>query len=96
MGNAGSILSGPTAFGNCLTSNLPSQLVALPSKIDYLLSDVKIYNLAVPVKPVAVIYPTTSSHVVAAIKCASQYQVKVQAKSGGHSYANFGKHDWQL
>ncbi|KNG45573.1 carbohydrate-binding module family 18 [Stemphylium lycopersici] len=47
------------------------------------------YNLRVPFKPAAIVLPTTNQHVQDAVKCAAQAGMKVQAKSGGHSYANF-------
>ncbi|KAI3394755.1 hypothetical protein diail_2284 [Diaporthe ilicicola] len=56
----------------------------------YQLSWVKPYNLAVDVTPEAVIRPRSAADVAAAVKCAADNGYKVQAKSGGHSYANFG------
>lgn len=47
------------------------------------------YNLRLPYKPAAVVLPTTNQHVQDAVVCASQAGLKVQAKSGGHSYASF-------
>lgn len=48
------------------------------------------YNLRLPYKPAVVVVPTTNQHVQDAVLCAAQASLKVQAKSGGHSYANFG------
>lgn len=48
------------------------------------------YNLRLPYKPAVVVVPTTNQHVQDAVLCAAQAGLKVQAKSGGHSYANFG------
>jgi FAD/FMN-containing dehydrogenase len=79
-----------TGIGKCLLDNVPNQLVALPNKIDYMLSDVKQYNLEIPVNPAAVTYPSVPEHVQAIVKCASTWNLKVQAKSGGHSYGNYG------
>ena len=53
----------------------------------YQSSWVKPYNLDVPVTPAAVIRPDDADDVAAAVKCAVEHKVKVQAKSGGHSYA---------
>ena len=39
------------------------------------------------VTPAAVIRPDNAEDVAAAVKCAGEYGVAVQAKSGGHSYA---------
>lgn len=54
---------------------------------------VKPYNLAVDVNPEAVIRPNSSEQVAAIVKCGAENDFKVQAKSGGHSYANFGLGD---
>lgn len=54
---------------------------------------VKPYNLAVDVNPEVVIRPDSADKVAATIQCAAQNGYKVQAKSGGHSYANFGLGD---
>lgn len=48
------------------------------------------YNLRLPYKPAVVVVPTTNQHIQDAVLCAAQSGLKVQAKSGGHSYANFG------
>ncbi|KAF2129004.1 Glucooligosaccharide oxidase [Dothidotthia symphoricarpi CBS 119687] len=48
------------------------------------------YNLRLPYTPAVVVLPTTNQHVQDAVVCAGQGGLKVQAKSGGHSYANFG------
>lgn len=47
------------------------------------------YNLRLPYTPAVIVLPTTTQHVSDAIVCASQNGVKVQAKSGGHSYASY-------
>jgi hypothetical protein len=49
----------------------------------------KPYNLRLPYKPAAIVLPTTNQHVQDAVVCAAQAGLKVQAKSGGHSYANY-------
>ncbi|KAF2459934.1 hypothetical protein BDY21DRAFT_281402 [Lineolata rhizophorae] len=86
MGNTSS------ALGECLLDAVGGNedLVAFPDKPLYQLTDVKPYNLDIPVEPAAVTYPETSQHVADIIKCASEADVKVQARSGGHSYANYG------
>jgi FAD/FMN-containing dehydrogenase len=66
-----------------------SALYAFPGNPLYQLQDVKPYNLAIPIKPAAVTYPRTTAQVAAIIKCAVEANVKVQARSGGHSYANY-------
>lgn len=47
------------------------------------------FNLRLPYKPAVVVLPTTNQHVQDAVICAAQSGLKVQAKSGGHSYASF-------
>lgn len=47
------------------------------------------YNLRLPYTPAVVTLPTTSQHVSDAITCAAAAGLKVQAKSGGHSYASY-------
>jgi hypothetical protein len=66
-----------------------SELYAFPGDPLYKLEDVKVYNLSIPVKPSAVTYPKTSAQVAAIIKCAVEAGLKVQPRSGGHSYANY-------
>ncbi|KAF2463385.1 FAD-binding domain-containing protein, partial [Lindgomyces ingoldianus] len=56
----------------------------------YQLSHVKPYNLDIPITPAAVTYPMTVDHVAAIVKCAADNNLKVQARCGGHSYANYG------
>ncbi|KUJ08911.1 FAD-binding domain-containing protein [Mollisia scopiformis] len=64
-------------------------LYAFPGNPFYALRDVKLYNQTYPVKPAAVVYPKTAAQVAAVIKCAVDAGRKVQARSGGHSYANY-------
>jgi FAD/FMN-containing dehydrogenase len=44
------------------------------------------YNLDIGVTPVAVVRPQTAADVSGIVKCATANNVKIQAKSGGHSY----------
>jgi hypothetical protein len=48
------------------------------------------YNLRLPYKPAVVVLPITNQHVQDAVVCAGQAKLKVQARSGGHSYAAIG------
>ncbi len=78
-----------TPLEQCL-SNLCSgrgNCVAFPSTPLYQLNWVQPYNLALGVTPAAVVRPSTAADVAGIVKCAAQNNVKVQAKSGGHSYA---------
>ena len=47
-------------------------------------------NLALIFTPTAVIRPRNVQEVSAVVKCAARFGVKVQARSGGHSYGNHG------
>jgi FAD/FMN-containing dehydrogenase len=68
-----------------------ASLVAFPTALLYETVDVNPYNLDYPVTPAAVTFPESGDQVAAIIKCAADADVKVQAKSGGHSYANYGR-----
>ncbi|OBT68130.1 hypothetical protein VE03_01441 [Pseudogymnoascus sp. 23342-1-I1] len=65
-------------------------LYAFPGKPFYQAQYVKRYNLSIPLTPAAMTFPKTTAQVAAVIKCAVDANVKVQARSGGHSYGNFG------
>jgi len=45
------------------------------------------FNLRLPFTPVAVAVPTTLAQVQTAVKCGVQAGLKINPKSGGHSYA---------
>jgi hypothetical protein len=47
------------------------------------------YNLALQYEAAAITLPETATHVSDSVTCAAEAGVKVQAKSGGHSYASF-------
>ncbi|EPS30633.1 hypothetical protein PDE_05585 [Penicillium oxalicum 114-2] len=49
-----------------------------------------LYNLNFPVKPIAVTFPENSEQIARIVQCASRHSLKVQARSGGHSYGNYG------
>lgn len=87
MGNSSS-----TAVGTCLLNAVGGNnaLLAFPNKLLYQLTDVKPYNLDIPVTPAAVTYPESADQVAAIIKCAAKSNLKVQARCGGHSYGNYG------
>ncbi|KAJ4367624.1 hypothetical protein N0V83_007209 [Neocucurbitaria cava] len=86
MGNTSS-----SAVQKCLESALGSKdLVAFKDKPFFQLTDVKPYNLDIPITPAAVTYPKTTEHISAIIKCAVDNSLKVQPRCGGHSYANYG------
>jgi FAD/FMN-containing dehydrogenase len=64
--------------------------VAFAGDLLYQAVDVEVYNLDYPVTPAAVAFPTTAEQVSAIVKCAANNGYPVQAKSGGHSYGNYG------
>jgi len=80
------------ALQKCLSTALggDGSLVAYPSNLLYQLIDVHPYNLNIAVDPVAITYPTSTEQVSSIIVCATQSDLKVQARSGGHSYGNYG------
>jgi FAD/FMN-containing dehydrogenase len=80
-----------SAFDKSLITALGgnSDLYALPNDPLYQANDVKPYNQDIAVAPAAVTYPKTAEQVAAIIKCAVQAGLKVQARCGGHSYANY-------
>jgi FAD/FMN-containing dehydrogenase len=88
MGNSHS-----TTIQKCLETALSNKktLLATSSTLGYQHFHVKPYNLDIPVNPTAVTYPETAEQVAAIVKCAVDNALKVQPRSGGHSYANYGK-----
>lgn len=70
----------------CLTSK--SVPTSLNSSSDWA-SLIDPYNLRLKYTPTAVTLPTTPQHVSDSVKCAAAAGVKVQARSGGHSYGSF-------
>lgn len=84
--------SQPTGLQSCLNAvcNGRTDCVAYPSTFLYQVNWVDRYNLAIPVEPIAVVRPQNTQDVSGFVKCAADNNVKVQAKSGGHSYANNG------
>lgn len=79
------------AFAHCLLAAVGGNhsLVAFPSQANYS-AIVAPYNLDIPVTPAAVAFPYNATGVAALVKCAVTSGYKVQAKSGGHSSANYG------
>ncbi|GAB1316404.1 hypothetical protein MFIFM68171_06614 [Madurella fahalii] len=50
----------------------------------------KTHNIRLPVTPAVIVLPQNTRHISTAVVCASKSGVKVQAKSGGHSYGSYG------
>ena len=66
------------------------RLVAFPNKLLFKFEDAKPYNLDRPITPAAVTYPKTPEQVADIVRYASTANLKVQVRSGGHSYGNYG------
>lgn len=95
MGNSGSTLPPQSLPGSPLQICLDgvfganSNAVFYPQDILYQPQAVKVYNTAIPITPAAVVRPSTPEEVAKAVKCAVDSAVKVQPRSGGHSYGNY-------
>ncbi|TLS29324.1 hypothetical protein PpBr36_02156 [Pyricularia pennisetigena] len=87
----------PSSLQTCLTDVCAGQsncvgYAAFTNDPIYQLTWVKPYNLdpTTAVNPIAVVRPNTAEQVAGVVKCAAANGKKVQAKSGGHSYGNYG------
>ena len=79
-------VSGASNVQDCLNNGkVPYRL---PSSYDFSQYATP-YNTRLPYKPAIIVLPTTVEHVSSAVVCAGQANLKVQAKSGGHSYASY-------
>jgi hypothetical protein len=79
--------SGAQSALQCLNSkNVPYKMTSDSEYPDL----IEPYNTRLPFTPAVVVIPTTNQHVQDAVVCAAQAGLKVQAKSGGHSYASTG------
>ncbi|KAF9262318.1 FAD-binding domain-containing protein [Marasmius fiardii PR-910] len=70
-------------------SNFEVFAVSVPGDTFFHLNVVKPYNTAYDITPVAVVRPSTTEEVANVVKCAAIYGVKVQVRSGGHSYGDY-------
>lgn len=52
--------------------------------------DVAPFNIRLPYLPTAISVPQNTKHIQESVKCGKKLNIKVSAKSGGHSYASFG------
>lgn len=82
-------------FQQCIAAALggDSSLYAFPQDILEELTNNHPYNLDYPWTPAAIVYPRNTIDVSNVVVCASEYGIAVQAKSGGHSYKNFGERE---
>lgn len=75
------------AIDDCLkAANVP---VDAPNSNDWK-TDSNPFNQRLKYTPVAIAVPTNVQQISAAVSCAAKAGVKVNPKSGGHSYASFG------
>lgn len=79
------------ALASCLINAVGGDftLVATPANPFYQYTDVKPYNQNYPLTPAAITYPRSAEQIAAIVECAVSDNRKVQARSGGHSYANY-------
>lgn len=78
--------SAPSTLQDCLAeTNVPVYFIS-SSGFSQLAQP---YNLRLAYTPAVIVVPTTTQHIIDAVLCAGANNVKVQAKSGGHSYASY-------
>jgi FAD binding domain len=74
------------SLSDCLSAhNVPTKLISSPDWSTF----ESPYNLRLVYVPAAITLPTTPQQVSDSVTCAAAAGAKVQAKSGGHSYASF-------
>jgi hypothetical protein len=84
-----SVTAAQSAFKSCLESAInDSSRLAFPG-LFFDLIHVKRYNLYYDIDPAAVAYPENAAEVSKLVKCAAQNKIKVQARSGGHSFGDY-------
>jgi FAD/FMN-containing dehydrogenase len=87
MGNSA---SAATPFGQCIGAVCGSraECVGYPEgDLLYSFTWARPFNLDLPVTPIAVVRPDNADEVSKFVTCAVDNDIKVQARSGGHSYA---------
>ncbi|KAF4883035.1 FAD-linked oxidoreductase sorD [Colletotrichum fructicola] len=85
----GAASSNPPSLRECLDGS-GIQDYAFPSHPLYSLLKVKRWNLDIDVTPAVVTVPETAEQIAAIVACAQERGLKVQPKSGGHSFGNYG------
>ena len=81
------VVSHSAAVDDCLTT---AQVPVFASSSSDRTQATKPFNLRVPFTPAAYAVPQTVKHVQDAVACGVKNNVKVTAKSGGHSYGSHG------
>ena len=91
-------LSTASTLRQCLLTAVQNDptLVAVDGDLLYQTLAVQVYNLNWPVTPAAVTFPKSTQQVASIVSCAATLGYKVQAKSGGHSYGNYGTSSLRL
>jgi FAD/FMN-containing dehydrogenase len=91
------IMKATGSFATCLLVSVGrnSSGAAFPGQPNYA-ALVSPYNLDLLTTPAAIVFPQNAAQVAAAVKCAVNAGIKVQAKSGGHNYGNFGSSTGEL
>lgn len=86
-----------SAFATCLLASVGgnSSAVAFPNQANYS-TLVAPYNFDLLTTPSAIVWPQDTQQVAAAVKCAVDSDIKVQPKSGGHNYGNYGSTTGEL
>jgi FAD/FMN-containing dehydrogenase len=80
-------LSRYESLADCLASHsVPTLIPASPNYTTAILP----YNLRTPWTPLLLAIPSSAPQVSAAVSCSSKYNLKIAARSGGHSYAAYG------
>lgn len=82
MGNSTSALQ------RCIqaVANGRTGFAGFPGDASYQTFWVQPYNLDIKITPAAVVRPRTAEDVAGVVRCAVTNSVKIQARSGGHSY----------
>ncbi|XP_047074072.1 berberine bridge enzyme-like Cyn d 4 [Lolium rigidum] len=78
-------------FLQCLSANIPTQLVVTPSSPSFdsvLVSSIRnpMFFTPTTVRPLCIVMPTNASHVQAVVLCGRRHDVRVRVRSGGHDY----------
>jgi FAD/FMN-containing dehydrogenase len=68
-----------------LAKGFPKDDISLPKDA----SGTPLYNLRIPIVPAVIVSPRSARDVAIAVKVAKELNLKVQAKSGGHNFANY-------
>ncbi|KAF6524616.1 hypothetical protein HZS61_013115 [Fusarium oxysporum f. sp. conglutinans] len=84
----GAASSTPPSLRECL-DGAGIQDYAFPSHPLYSLLKVKRWNLDIDVTPAVVMVPETAEQIAAIVASAQERGLKVQPKSGGHSFGNY-------